>query len=76
MVYVHWRNGKIDKYPVSSGNKFLDKGLETRPGLFAIFVMEEHHESSSSIMPICITLCRSIRVSAFTQSTEQAITSI
>lgn len=46
MVYVHWRNGKIDKYPVSSGNKFLDKGLETRPGLFAIFVKEEHHESS------------------------------
>jgi len=46
MVYVHWRNGKTDKYPVSSGNKFLDKGLETRPGLFAIFVKEEHHESS------------------------------
>ncbi|MBS1493818.1 MAG: L,D-transpeptidase [Bacteroidetes bacterium] len=46
MVYVHWRNGKTDKYPVSTGNKFLDKGLESRPGLFAIFVKEEHHESS------------------------------
>ncbi|MBS1515358.1 MAG: L,D-transpeptidase [Bacteroidetes bacterium] len=46
MLYVHWRNGKIDKYPVSTGNKFLDKGLESRPGLFAIFVKEEHHESS------------------------------
>lgn len=46
IVLVHWRNGKIDKYPVSTGNKFLDKGLESRPGLFAIFVKEEHHESS------------------------------
>ncbi|MBX7046139.1 MAG: L,D-transpeptidase [Ignavibacteria bacterium] len=46
MLYVHWRNGKIDKYPVSTGNKSLDKGLESRPGLFAIFVKEEHHESS------------------------------
>ena len=46
MVYQHWRNGKTNKYPVSTGNKFLDKGLETRPGLFAIFFKNEHHESS------------------------------
>jgi hypothetical protein len=46
MVYQHWRNGKTEKYPVSTGNKFLDKGLETRPGLFAIFFKNEHHESS------------------------------
>lgn len=46
MVYVHWRDGKTDKYPVSTGNKMLEKGLESRPGLFAIFVKEEHHESS------------------------------
>lgn len=46
MLYVHWRDGKIQKYPVSTGNKMLDKGLESRPGLFAIFVKEEHHESS------------------------------
>lgn len=46
MVYVHWRDGKTDKYPVSTGNKFLDKGLESRPGLFAVFLKEEHHESS------------------------------
>jgi len=46
MLYVHWRDGKIQKYPVSTGNKALDKGLESRPGLFAIFVKEEHHESS------------------------------
>lgn len=46
MLYVHWRDGKIQKYPVSTGNKSLDKGLESRPGLFAIFLKEEHHESS------------------------------
>jgi len=46
MVYQHWRNGKTTKYPVSTGNKYLDKGLETRPGLFAIFFKNEHHESS------------------------------
>jgi len=46
MLYQHWRNGKVTKYPVSTGNKFLDKGLETRPGLFAIFFKNEHHESS------------------------------
>lgn len=46
MVYQHMRNGKTNKYPVSTGNKFLDKGLETRPGLFAIFFKNEHHESS------------------------------
>ena len=48
MLYQHWRNGKIERYPISSGN---NKGgdpeaLESRPGLFAIFVKEEHHQSS------------------------------
>lgn len=48
MLYQHWRNGSIVKYPVSSGN---NKGgdpeaLESRPGLFAIFIKEEHHQSS------------------------------
>ena len=47
-LYQHWRNGKIEKYPISSGN---NKGgdpeaLESRPGLFAIFIKEEHHQSS------------------------------
>jgi hypothetical protein len=46
MLYQHWRNGKITSYPVSSGNKFLDRSIESRPGLFAIFVKEERHESS------------------------------
>ena len=46
MVYQYWRNGKIEKYPVSTGNKNLKKGIESRPGLFAIFYKEEHHQST------------------------------
>lgn len=45
-VYVHYRDGRVKKYPVSSGNKFLSKGIESRPGLFAIFLKEELHLSS------------------------------
>ena len=45
-VYVHYRNGKTKSYPVSTGNKFLNKGIESRPGLFAIFLKEELHLSS------------------------------
>lgn len=45
-VYVHNRNGKTKSYPVSTGNKFLNKGIESRPGLFAIFLKEELHLSS------------------------------
>ena len=45
-VYVHYRDGRIKHYPVSSGNKFLNKGIESRPGLFAIFLKEELHLSS------------------------------
>lgn len=47
MLYQHWRDGRIEKYPVSTGNKSGDpEALESRPGLFAIFVKEEHHISS------------------------------
>ncbi|MCE1165399.1 MAG: L,D-transpeptidase [Bacteroidetes bacterium] len=46
MLYQHWKNGRVDKYPISSGNKYLDRSIESRPGLFAIFHKEEHHESS------------------------------
>jgi len=46
MLYQHWRNGKIEKYGISSGNKYQDRAIESRPGLFAIFVKEERHESS------------------------------
>lgn len=46
MLYQHWRNGQTEKYPVSSGNKYLDKGVESRPGLFAIFFKEAHHQST------------------------------
>ncbi|MDQ3019109.1 MAG: L,D-transpeptidase [Bacteroidota bacterium] len=47
-LYQHWRNGTLEKYPISSGNnKGSDpEALESRPGLFAIFVKEEHHISS------------------------------
>lgn len=46
MLYVHYRDGRIKEYPVSSGNKYLSKGIESRPGLFAIFMKEELHLSS------------------------------
>jgi hypothetical protein len=45
-VYVHYRDGQIKSYPVSTGNKFLNKGIESRPGIFAIFLKEELHLSS------------------------------
>lgn len=48
MLYQHWRNGRIEEYPVSSGNNHQGDptALESRPGLFAIFHKEEHHISS------------------------------
>jgi hypothetical protein len=46
MLYQHWRNGNTEKYAISSGDKNKEKGVESRPGLFAIFSKEEHHESS------------------------------
>ncbi|MGB9696866.1 MAG: L,D-transpeptidase family protein [Ignavibacteria bacterium] len=46
MLYQHWRDGRVERYPVSTGNKYLEKGIESRPGLFAIFHKEEHHEST------------------------------
>lgn len=45
-LYVHYRSGKVKELLVSSGNKFLNKGIESRPGLFAIFHKEELHLSS------------------------------
>ncbi len=46
MLYQHWRDGRIEKYAISSGNKYLDRSIESRPGLFAIFHKVERHESS------------------------------
>lgn len=46
VLYVHYRNGNTKSYNVSTGNKNLSKGIESRPGLFAIFVKEEIHKSS------------------------------
>lgn len=46
MLYQHWRDGKVLKYAISSGNKYLSRSIESRPGLFAIFHKEERHESS------------------------------
>ncbi len=45
MLYQHWRNGKTVKYPITSGNKYLSKGVEARPGIFAIFYKNPHHKS-------------------------------
>jgi hypothetical protein len=46
MLYVHYKDGREKKYPISTGNKFLSKGIESRPGLFAIFYKEALHLSS------------------------------
>jgi len=46
MLYQHWRNGKVESYPVSTGNKYLSRSIESRPGLFTVFFKELHHESS------------------------------
>jgi hypothetical protein len=45
-LYVHHRDGRIIKYPVSSGNPHASKSVESRPGLFAIFFKTEVHLSS------------------------------
>ena len=46
-LYQHWRDGSTQVYPVSTGNKFGGpESLESRPGLFAIFMKVEHHKSS------------------------------
>jgi hypothetical protein len=46
ILYVHYRSGRTKTYNVSTGNKFLSKGIESRPGLFAVFMKEEIHKSS------------------------------
>lgn len=46
MLYQHWRDGRVVKYAISSGNKYLSRSVESRPGLFAIFHKTERHESS------------------------------
>lgn len=46
MVHQHWRNGKVESFPVSTGNKYLSRSVESRPGLFAIFYKNAHHQSS------------------------------
>ena len=45
MLYQHWRDGKIEKYPVTTGNKYRSKAVESRPGLFAIFYKNANHKS-------------------------------
>ncbi len=45
-LYVHYKDGHTKTYPISTGNKALNKGIESRPGLFAIFYKEELHLSS------------------------------
>jgi hypothetical protein len=46
ILYVHYKDGRTIKYPVSTGIPFASKSVESRPGLFAIFLKEEVHLSS------------------------------
>ncbi len=46
MLYQHFRDGKVNSYPISSGNKYLSKGVDSRPGLFTIFFKTTHHQST------------------------------
>lgn len=45
-IYVHHRDGRTVTYPVSSGIPGAHKSVDSRPGLFAIFHMNEAHKSS------------------------------
>lgn len=45
-IYVHYRDGRTVTYPVSSGIPGAHKSVDSRPGLFAIFHMNEAHKSS------------------------------
>lgn len=45
-LYVHYRDGRTITYPVSSGIPGAHKSVDSRPGLFAIFHMNEAHKSS------------------------------
>ncbi|MCC7158365.1 MAG: L,D-transpeptidase [Ignavibacteria bacterium] len=45
-LYVHYRDGRIISYPVSTGISGASKSVESRPGLYAIFLKEEVHLSS------------------------------
>jgi len=46
MLYQHWRDGRIYRYPVSTGNKYLSRSTDSKPGLFVIFYKNAHHMSS------------------------------
>lgn len=46
IVYQHWRDGRVYKYPVSTGNKFLSRSTDSKPGLFVIFYKNAHHQST------------------------------
>ncbi len=46
MLYAHHRDGRTVSYPVSTGQPYASKSVESRPGLYAIFLKEEVHLSS------------------------------
>ncbi|HJY64531.1 MAG TPA: L,D-transpeptidase [Ignavibacteria bacterium] len=46
MLYVHYRDGREVKYPVSTGIPGASKSIESRPGMYAIFLKEEVHLST------------------------------
>lgn len=45
-LYVHYRDGRTMTYPVSSGIRGAPKSVDSRPGLFAIFHMNQAHKST------------------------------
>lgn len=45
-IHVHYRDGRKVTYPVSSGIPGAHKSVDSRPGLFAIFYMNEAHKST------------------------------
>ena len=46
MAYLHYRDGTVLKYPISTGVGNYGVSVTTRPGLFAIFYRNAHHLSS------------------------------
>lgn len=51
-LYYHHRDGRIDDYPVSTGDASLDRGVATRTGIFTIKEKQRRHVSSIFNVPM------------------------
>jgi hypothetical protein len=52
VAYQHFSNGSIRRFPVSTGNRRLYRGIATRPGIFSIQYKQRRHVSSRFGVPM------------------------